>query len=351
MNIFSHPDFDDHAAVHVRHDPASGLRAIIALHRKWDGPNVGGCRLRAYADEDEALADVLRLSRGMTYKSVMAGLRYGGSKCVILASPEALADRERLFTAMGDFVDSLHGQVRTGVDVGLTPDDIAVMTRRTPWIAGTGAIAPDVATADGVLVAIQAAARHRLQRDDLRGLRVAVQGLGKVGLRLAGLLKDAGAQVIGAEVDAAAVGRARALGVEIVAPEAIHAVPADVFSPCALGSVLNDATLPELTAAIVAGSANNQLERPEHGEALAARGILYAPDYIANCGGLLAVAADIEDRPEDWVWAKVAGIDPTLEEVFARAATDGVDTASAADRVARDRIDAITAACQAPLAA
>jgi len=344
MHIFSHPSYDGHAGVYVRHDTDTGLRAIIALHRQWSRPCVGGCRLWAYGSEDEALNDVLRLSKGMTYKSVMAGLRYGGSKCVIIADPEALADRTALFRAMGDFVESLNGAVRTGVDVGLTAEDVAVMQTRTRFVDGTGAVAPDASTAVGVHVAIKAAAAHRFGSSDLAGRRVAVQGLGKVGFRLAQLLIADGAEVIGAEVSPQGAARARdELGIAIVAPDRIHAVDADIFSPCAMGAVLNDRTIPEIKAQAIAGSANNQLERPDHGAALKARGILYAPDYVANCGGLLAVAADIEGAAESWVWDKVAAIDSTLGEVFDLAAREDIPTGDAADRVARDRIDAITA--------
>lgn len=343
MRIFANPSYDAHAAVHVRHDEASGLRAIVAQHRVWSKPCVGGCRLWAYPDEDAALTDVLRLSRGMTYKSVMAGLRYGGSKCVIMASSQALEDRAALFRAMGDFVQSLNGAIRTGVDVGLTAEDVAVMQSRTAFVDGTGAVRPDAATAEGVLVAIRAAVGRRFDRGDLKGLRVGVQGLGKVGFRLAELLMAEGAEVVGADVSEAVLAVARErLGIETVSPEAILQAPLDVLSPCALGAILNERTIPGITARVVAGSANNQLALPSHGLALADRDILYVPDYVANCGGLLAVVADIEGENAAWIAAKVAEIAPTLQEVFALAAHERIATSDAADRIARRRIDAIT---------
>ena len=338
MDLRTHPDFDGHEEITFITDPASGLKAIVARHRVWGSPSVGGCRMRDYAGEAEALADVLRLSRGMTYKSVMAGLDYGGAKAVILGVPPAHR-REALFRAMGRAVDRFRGGFRTGVDVGLTPADVDVMKTETRFVAGIGAMAPAEATALGVLESIKASLARRLGSGDLRGRRVAVQGLGKVGRRLAELLVAEGAAVVAADVDAAAVAEARRdLGLEVVAPEAVHAQEVEVYSPCALGAVVNDATLAEIAAKVVAGSANNQLAEPRHGEALAARGILYAPDYIANAGGLIAVAADLEERDEGWIRRKLRGLGPSLTRVFEHAEALGLPTAAAADRLARELI-------------
>ena len=338
MDLRTHPDFDDHEEITFIADPASGLQAIVARHRIWNSPSVGGCRMRDYAGEAEALADVLRLSRGMTYKSVMAGLDYGGAKAVILGVPPA-EGRAALFRAMGRAVDRFRGGFRTGVDVGLTPEDVVVMKTQTRFVAGAGAMAPAEATALGVRESIKASLARRLGSDHLRSRRVAVQGLGKVGRRLAELLVADGASVVAADVNRDSVAQARRdLGVEIVDPEAIHAQAAEVFSPCALGAVINDASLGEIRATVVAGSANNQLAEPRHGAALAGRGILYAPDYIANAGGLIAVAADLEDKREDWIWQKLRGLGPSLTRVFERAEALGLPTAAAADGLAQELI-------------
>ncbi len=338
MDVYRHPDFDRHAEVSFITDEASGLKAIVARHRIWDSPSVGGCRMRDYASEDEALADVLRLSRGMTYKSIMAGLDYGGAKAVILGVPVP-ERRAALFRAMGRAVQRFRGGFRTGVDVGLTPADVEVMKTETRFVAGTGAMAPAEATAHGVHEAIKASLAWRLYADELRGHRLALQGLGKVGRRLAELLLAEGAFVVAADVDTAAAEAARQeLGIEIVAPETIHAQVAEVFSPCALGGAVSDASLGEIRAQVIAGSANNQLAEARHGRLLAERGILYAPDYIANAGGLIAVAADLEDKPEDWIWQKLRGLGPSLTRVFEQAETLGLPTAAAADRLAEGLI-------------
>ena len=338
MDLRTHPDFDDHEEITFIADPASGLRAIVARHRIWDSPSVGGCRMRDYAGEAEALADVLRLSRGMTYKSVMAGLDYGGAKAVILGVPPA-EGRAALFRAMGRAVDRFRGGFRTGVDVGLTPEDVEVMKTRTRFVAGVGAMAPAEATALGVAEAIKASLARRLGSGHLRGRRVALQGLGKVGRRLAELLVADGASVVAADVNGESAAQARReLGIEIVAPEVVHLQEAEVYSPCALGAVINDDTLDEIRAKVVAGSANNQLAEAGHGAALAERGILYAPDYIANAGGLIAVAADLEDRREDWIWQKLRGLGPSLTRVFERAEALDLPTAAAADGLAQELI-------------
>ena len=337
MDLRTHPDFDDHEEISFIADPASGLRAIVARHRIWDSPSVGGCRMRDYAGEAEALADVLRLSRGMTYKSVMAGLDYGGAKAVILGVPPA-EGREALFRAMGRAVDRFRGGFRTGVDVGLTPEDVEVMKTRTRFVAGVGAMAPAEATALGVAEAIKASLARRLGSGHLRGRRVALQGLGKVGRRLAELLVADGASVVAADVNGESVARARRdLGIEIVAPEAVHAQAAEVYSPCALGAVINDDTLEFLKAKVIAGSANNQLHEPRHGEILKQRGVLYAPDYVINAGGVIDISHEGRDYDKGKAFAHVAEIHDTLLEIFRRAESEGVPTGEAADRIAEER--------------
>ena len=343
MSVQHHPAFDQHDEVAFFHDAASGLRAIIAVHRFWDQPSVGGCRLRDYATEDDALADVLRLSRGMTYKSVMAGLAYGGAKAVIIGVPEE-PRRATVMRAMARLVHRYGGRFRTGVDLGIRPADIDLMQAETPFVFGNAATPPSNATADGLLVSIKAAVRHRLSRPTLRGVQVAVQGLGKVGMRLAILLVREGADVVVGDVDVQRAERARQeLGAAIIQPDRLHSAEVDLFCPCALGGVLNDRTIAELQASIVAGAANNQLADSRHGDMLRQRGVLYAPDYVVNAGGLIAVAGELENRPEGWIRSQIDGLAPTLDWVFDDAKRRGTSTSVAADRLAEERIEAIEA--------
>jgi len=341
MTLFSHPEFRDHEQVAFCRDPAAGLSAIIAIHDTRRGPALGGCRLWAYADESEALTDVLRLSRGMSYKSALAGLPLGGGKAVILAERE-IADREALFLAMGRFVDGLGGRYITAEDVGVSVEDVETMARVTPHVVGTragGAGDPSPATAYGVLMGIRAAAAERLGRDSLAGLRIAVQGLGHVGLHLCRMLHEAGAALVVSDIDASAVARAmRQFGAEAVAPDAVFDADCEVFAPCALGAVLDDATIPRLKAKIVAGSANNQLAEARHGEALRRRDILYAPDYVINAGGVIAVSHEGPKFDKAAVTRDVARIHDTLREIFRRAAAEGIPTSAAADRLAEERL-------------
>jgi leucine dehydrogenase len=271
-----------------------------------------------YADDAAALDDVLRLSRGMTYKAALAGLSLGGGKAVIIGDARRHKS-EALLLAMGRFVESLGGRYHTAEDVGTTVRDMDVLRRETAFAHGVsdGSGNPSPATAYGVFVGIRAAVRHRLGRDDLGGVVVAVQGLGNVGFRLAEYLAEAGARLIVADLDAGSARRAvEAFAAEAVAPERIHAVAADVFAPCALGAVIDDATIPELGARIVAGAANNQLAEARHGAALKARGILYAPDYVINAGGLIDVASEGPGYDQETVLRRVEGIRDTLGRVF-----------------------------------
>ena len=340
MSVFAAKDFDDHEEVVFHAHPASGLKAIIAIHDTTLGPALGGLRMWPYAFEDEALVDVLRLSRGMTYKAALAGLDLGGGKAVIIGDP-GTRKTEALLRAFGRLVESLGGRYQTAEDVGTTVADMDVLRRETRFAHGVsdGSGNPSPATAFGVFSGIRAAVKHRLGRDDLVGLRVAVQGLGNVGLGLARYLTEAGARLSVADIDGARVRRAvDAFAAAPVATERIHAVPADVFAPCALGAVVNDATLPEIGAPIVAGAANNQLAEPRHGAALKERGILYAPDYVINAGGLIDIAS--EGQGADAVLRRVGRIYETLLEVFARAARQGVPTSAVADRMAEERFKA-----------
>ena len=340
MEIFGHPEFDDHERVVFGHDAASGLRAIIAIHNTNLGPALGGCRMWPYASEAEALTDVLRLARGMTYKSALAGLPFGGGKAVILGDPRK-DKSEALFLAMGRFVDSFGGRYVTAEDVGVSVDDVEVMARATEHVAGTraaGAGDPSPSTAYGVLVGIRAAVAHKLGRNSLDGVRVAVQGAGHVGYHLCHLLHEAGARLTVADIDHNAVERvADELGALPVAPDAITSVEGEVFAPCALGAVINDETLGQLQVPIVAGSANNQLAAPRHGVELLRRGVLYAPDYVINAGGVINISHEGPAYDKQAAVDHVARIHETLREIFGRAEAAGIPTSEAADRLAEER--------------
>ncbi|MGI9452593.1 MAG: Glu/Leu/Phe/Val dehydrogenase dimerization domain-containing protein [Geminicoccaceae bacterium] len=343
MSVQHHPAFDQHDEVAFFHDTASGLRAIIAVHRSWEQPSVGGCRVRDYDTEDDALADVLRLSHGMTYKSVMAGLAYGGAKAVIIGVPEE-ERRAAVMRAMARVVHRYGGRFRTGVDLGIRPADIDLMQAATPFVFGNVATPPSNATADGLLVSIKTAVRHMLSRPTLRGVGVAIQGLGKVGMRIAILLVREGANVVVSDIDASRAERAqRELGVAVVDIDRIHALDVDVFCPCALGGILNDLTIDELQVSMVVGAANNQLAEPRHGEMLHQRGILYAPDYVVNAGGLIAVAGELQNRREGWIREKIEDLAATLDRVFDTADRKDMSADVAADRLAEERIQAIEA--------
>jgi len=338
MSVMDHPENDRHRSVFFHRDPATGLSAIIAVHRKWDRPCVGGCRFWSYASETDALADVLRLSKGMTYKCVMAGADYGGSKCVIL-KPDRIEDRATLFESMGAFVESLGGLVRTGMDVGLTQEDVAAMARRSRHIVGKGDYDPAIVTAQGVFEGLKATVRHMSGGDELTGLRVAVQGVGKIGMKLCEHLHAAGATTVVSDVDADAVNQAKdRFGSETCKTDHIHQVDADIFSPCALGGVLSAESVEELRVRAVVGAANNQLVNDAVGDRLSARGILYAPDYISNAGGLIAVLQDIEGFSADELNRRVSHIPESLIEVYETATRDSVSTVAAANAIANRRI-------------
>jgi leucine dehydrogenase len=340
MIISDHPEFDGHEDVAFHHDPDSGLDAIIAIHNTSRGPALGGCRMWAYESRDQALTDVLRLSQGMTYKSALAGLDYGGGKSVIIGDPRR-AKSEALFRAMGRFVESLKGRYIVAEDVGISVADVETMARETAHVSGIparGAGDPSPATAYGVYMGIKAAAKHRLGLDSLKGLRVAVQGLGHVGLHLCRHLAAEGASLIVADLDDDAVRRAvDTFDARAVQPDEIVSAPADIFAPCALGAVIDDRSIETLKAKIVAGSANNQLAEPRHGPALARQGVLYAPDYVINAGGIIVISHEGASFDRAKAFAQVALIHDTLMEIFQLAEAAGTCTAEAADRLAERR--------------
>ena len=340
MPVFSNKEFDDHEQVVYCRDAESGLNAIIAIHNTSRGPSLGGCRMWNYASEDEALTDALRLSRGMTYKSALAGLPLGGGKSVIIGDP-GCDKSEALWLAFGRFVDSLGGRYTCAEDVGTRPADLEIVRRATPYVSGIaegGAGDPSPATAYGVFTGIETAVAARLGRDDLDGVSVAVQGLGNVGTALAGRLAKAGATLSVTDIDELAVARAvREFGATAVKPDEIYRLDVEVFAPCALGAIINDETLGQLRASIVAGSANNQLAEERHGHALWQRNILYAPDYAINAGGVIWISHEGADFDAGRAMAQVGRIGRTLAEIFTRARAEGVPPETAANRVAEDR--------------
>lgn len=320
--------FDGHEQVVLARDADTGLVAIIAIHSTVRGPAAGGVRRWAYASLDDALGDALRLSRGMSLKNAMAGLAAGGGKAVVMADAPKT---DALLAAFGDAVEALGGRYVTAEDVGMTDADMVAVGRMTRHVAGLPVVAgavggnPAPFTARGVLAGIRAAVGHRLGRDDLAGLDVAVQGVGHVGSALARALAGAGARLVLADADAARAERlAGELGARHVEVADIARQPVHLFSPNALGGVLDAGTIAALDCAIVAGAANNQLATPADGAALAARGILYAPDYVINAGGIISVVAEYQGGATlAAVNAQVDAIGPRLAALFGQAAATG----------------------------
>ena len=341
MSVFSSRSFDEHEQVLFCRDAATGLRAIIAIHSTALGPALGGCRFWSYGSDVAALEDALRLSRGMTYKNAMAGLSFGGGKSVIMRDPTR-GGSATLMQAFGRHIGNLSGRYITAEDVGTSPDDMEEIAKETSHVAGRSDRSgdPSPVTAHGVLAGIRAAAEHRFGNGGLDGVRVAVQGLGSVGMALAGRLHEAGAKLTVTDISEIRVAEAAArFGATDVGPEGIYDADADIFAPCALGAVLNDGTVPRLRAGIVAGAANNQLAEDRHGEALRARGILYAPDYVINAGGVINISCELAGPYDpDTALAKVSAIGPTLTEVFRRAEAEGLPTNAVADMIARERL-------------
>ena len=352
--MFDRIGADEYEQVVFCHDRATGLRAIVAIHSTRLGPALGGTRFYPYASEDEGLEDVLRLARGMTYKAAAAGLDLGGGKAVIFGDP--VRDKtEALMRAYGRYVDALGGRYLTAEDVGTTQDDMDLLRRETRFVTGAsrelgGSGDPSQATAYGVLWAMKAVARRLWGDTSLTGRHVAVTGVGKVGRALIGHLVEERARVTVADVTPAAVDWAVAeAGAEAVAVEKIHAVDCDIYSPCALGGSLSGDTIAELRCAAVVGSANNQLaEGVASARLLADAGVLYAPDFVANAGGLINIAEELAPggyRP-DRARTAVQRIFETVASVLQAAEADGVTTAEAADRRAESRIAALSAVHQ-----
>jgi leucine dehydrogenase len=340
MGVFDGMARMDHEQVIFCHEPTANYRCLIAIHSTVLGPAVGGTRFLRYASEQEALVDALRLSRGMTYKTAMAGLELGGGKAVILKDAE-IADRKQLFRVHGRYIQRLAGRFVTAEDVGTTIQDMDVVHTVTRFVAGlsSGAGDPGPWTALGVFRAIQAAAKNRWGSDDLSARTVALQGCGRVGYQLARELHQAGARLIVSDIDEDRAARvADDFGALLVNPVGIMGVEADVLAPCALGGILNDETIPRLKVEVVAGAANNQLLEDRHGVALAARGVLYVPDYVANSGGVISGSIDLLGWDTLKARTRVLAIYDTLAALFEKAEREGITTNQAADRMAERRL-------------
>ncbi|WP_417672192.1 Glu/Leu/Phe/Val dehydrogenase dimerization domain-containing protein [Roseibium sp.] len=341
--VFDDPEFQDHENVVFVSDRTTGLKAIIAVHDTTLGPALGGCRVWPYACAADALTDALRLSRGMTYKNALAGLDLGGGKAVIIADPRKEKTPD-LMEAFGAHVERLSGTYITAEDVGVSPDDMEAVARHTAHVRGTSATGlgdPSPFTALGVFEGIKVACRHRFGSDDLAGRVISVQGLGHVGFGLCELLHDAGAKLLVSDIHAPSVLKAmEAFDAEAVDPEAAHMVPADVFVPCALGGIVNNRTIPQIGAKVVAGAANNQLLSAEDGIALRSRGILYAPDYVINAGGVISIALATPGGNVDVVRDKTRAIGETLADIFSRADRGNKTPEQIADEMAEERLRA-----------
>lgn len=347
MDLFSAKDFSAHEQVVFSHDPETGLKAIIAIHNTLRGPALGGCRMWPYGSEDEAVTDALRLSKGMSYKSALADLPLGGGKSVIIGDSRK-AKTPELMRAMGRAVDRLGGRYIVAEDVGTSTADMTQIRTNTKFVAGLapeqgGSGDPSPATAWGCFLGIKQAVQFHLRQDDLRGLRVAVQGLGNVGQHLCHLLHEAGAKLIVTDIRPEYVQKmVETYGATAVLPEAIYGVEADVFAPCALGAVINDITTIQLKVKIVAGSANNQLAEARHGQVLLDKGILYAPDYAINAGGVINVGYEQILGPgnynRDKAYAHINRIAQTMQIIFEMAAQKGIPTNLAADQLAEQRL-------------
>jgi leucine dehydrogenase len=348
MSVFDPMSTMGHEQVVFCSDPSTGLRAIIAVHDTTLGPALGGTRMWNYASEADALRDALRLSRGMTYKSAVAGLNLGGGKAVIIGNPKT-DKNEMLFRAYGRYIQGLDGRYITAEDVGTTVREMEWVRAETDHVVGIsralgGSGDPSPVTALGVYEAMKAALKWTTGSENLNHRAVAVQGVGAVGYHLVARLKREGAQVIVADIDRDNLARVTQefSGIEVVDPQAIYGVGCDVFAPCAMGAVVNDDTVSQLKCGIVCGSANNVLADEErHGKALETRGILYAPDYVVNAGGLMNVANELDGCNPERALIQAAGIHDITLQIFQLAREEGKTPLQAANTLAERRIQAL----------
>lgn len=357
MSVFTHPEFDGHEQVSFFHCQQTGLKAIIAVHNTNLGPALGGCRMWAYENDEQALRDVLRLSRGMTYKAAITGLPLGGGKSVIIGDSRK-AKTPELMQAMGRAVDTFGGRYIIAEDVGTTVDDMTHVRKGTKHVVGIvdghhGSGDPSPMTALGVYHGIRAVARLRLQKNSLKDVKISIQGLGNVGYNLCKLLSKDGAKLFVTDVQTDRLEMAvKEFGATAVGLNDIYDQAVDIFAPCALGAILNDVNIPRIKATAVAGAANNQLAEPRHGDLLRSRNVLYIPDYVINAGGLISVyyenTAKAANKPFDrsQVVQHVEKIGETIEAIVNKAQQDSIATSLAADRLAEQRFG-VKKACKA----
>ena len=328
--------------LHFKSDPEHQLRAIIAIHNTSLGPALGGCRCIEYVSEEAALMDVARLARGMSYKAALAGVPQGGGKSVIL-KPRSIRNRKALYQAFGKFVDELSGRYVTAIDSGTTLDDMDEVARQTAFVGGShrDGLDPSPITALGVYSGLKAAVKARLGTDELSDLRIAIQGLSNVGYELARLLHAAGAKLLVADIDQDKVSRCEEeFDATAVTPDRITTSECEVFSPCGLGAVINDGNIERLQCQVIAGSANNQLAETHHGKRLHEMGILYAPDYVINAGGLINVSLGMHHKNLEQIRQKTCDIGATLGKLFERSRIENRPTSEVADQLAEEILSA-----------
>ncbi|GIO28539.1 Leu/Phe/Val dehydrogenase [Ornithinibacillus bavariensis] len=346
MDIFKNMEVYDYEQIVFCQDKNSGLKAIIAIHDTTLGPALGGTRMWTYDSEEEAIIDAMRLAKGMTYKNAAAGLNLGGGKTVIIGDPRTDKNPE-MFRAFGRYIQSLNGRYITAEDVGTTVEDMDLIHMETDFVTGISpefgsSGNPSPVTAYGVYKGIKAAALEAFGSDSLEGKTVAVQGVGNVAFTLCEYLHKEGVNLIVTDINKAAVERAvEAFDAKAVDPNDIYDVDCDIYAPCALGATINDDTIPRLKAKVVAGSANNQLKSSEHGDILYEKGIVYAPDYVINAGGVINVADELNGYNQSRAMKKVEGIYDSLLRVFEISKRDNIPTYLAADRMAEERIESV----------
>ena len=333
-----------HEQVSYFHDPTLGLRGIVAIHNTVLGPALGGCRMWNYSSEEEALIDVLRLSKGMTYKAAIAGLNLGGGKAVIIGDPK-LDKSEELFRSFGRFIEGLGGRYITAEDVGTSIKDMDYVRMETKYVTGIsksfgGSGDPSLLTAFGVYLGIKASVKFKLKKDSLEGLSISVQGLGSVGMELVKYLSNDGMKIFAYDIDKKLVDEAIAkYGVISISSDDIYNQDVDIYAPCALGATINDDTIPLLKCSIIAGAANNVLKNPKkHSEDLMRKGILYAPDYTINAGGLINVYNELEGYNKDRAFSQAEAIYDILMDIFYKSEKDGITTNLASNQKAEERI-------------
>lgn len=324
------------AELHMKSDPKTGLRALVAIHNTQLGPAFGGCRFVPYDNTESAITDVIRLARGMSYKNALAGIPFGGGKSVIMR-PKSISDRQALFASFGEFMQDLGGRYITAMDSGTETEDMDSIGAKTDYVSGrTGQEGdPSPYTSFGVVSGIKASVSAKFNQDDFHGMHVAVQGLGHVGARVAKQLHELGAQLTVTDINQEKVKEAVEIyNAKSVAPDDIYSVDCDVFAPCGLGAIINDETIPQLKCKVVAGGANNQLAKAEHGLVLLDKDILYAPDYIINAGGVIYAALSYSNNKDIDIKSKVAEIETTLKEVYKRSQEASKSPSEVADGMA-----------------